>query len=91
MRVAVIGSGLSGLTAGALLAQQGHTVTIYEQHEEIGGVTAAVEKDGFKWDLGQMLLPDLGEGEAGRLVLEEIGVSDQVKTVRSWRGNVFPD
>ena len=52
MRVAVIGSGLSGLTAAALLAKRGHEVSVYEQHEEIGGVTSSVQKDGFRWDLG---------------------------------------
>jgi all-trans-retinol 13,14-reductase len=91
MKVAVIGSGLSGLTAGALLAQAGHKVTIYEQHAAIGGVTATLEQDGFKWDWGQMLIPDLGEGEPGRRILKKLGVSDQVEVVKSYRGNVFPD
>jgi phytoene dehydrogenase-like protein len=91
VKVAIIGSGLSGLCAGALLARAGHAVTVYEQYEAMGGVTATVERDGFRWDLGQMLVPDLGEGEPGRRILEELGVSDRVQTVRSHRGNVFPD
>jgi all-trans-retinol 13,14-reductase len=91
MRIAVIGSGLSGLTAGALLSQAGHQVTVYEQNGSIGGITATLEKDGFHWDWGQMLIPDLGEGESGRRILEKLGVSDQVKVVKSYRGNVFPD
>ena len=52
MKVAIIGSGLAGLTAGALCAQAGHDVAIYEQHDMIGGITATYEKDGFKWDWG---------------------------------------
>jgi all-trans-retinol 13,14-reductase len=91
MRIAVIGSGLSGLSAGALLAQAGHEVTIYEQSSTIGGITATLEQDGFKWDWGQMLIPDLGEGEPGRRILNKLGVSDQVEVVKSYRGNVFPD
>jgi phytoene dehydrogenase-like protein len=91
MKVAVIGSGLSGLTAGALLAQAGHQVTIYEQNKSIGGVTATLEQDGFKWDWGQMLITDMGEGEPVRQVLERLGVSDQVRVMKSYRGNVFPD
>ena len=31
MKVVIIGSGMSGLTAGAYLAKAGHSVTIYEQ------------------------------------------------------------
>lgn len=42
MEVAVIGSGLSGLTAAALLARAGHSVAVYEQGEAIGGVTGAM-------------------------------------------------
>jgi phytoene dehydrogenase-like protein len=91
MEVAVIGSGLSGLTAAALLSQAGHSVTLYEQHEQIGGVTATLEKDGFKWDWGQMLVNDLSAGEPGRIILEKLRVSDRVKIVKSYRGNSFPD
>jgi phytoene dehydrogenase-like protein len=45
MHVAVLGSGLSGLTAAALLVKRGHRISLYEQHPEIGGVTSAIEKD----------------------------------------------
>lgn len=91
MKVVVIGSGLSGLTAGALLAKEGHNVKIFEQHEKIGGVTATIEKDGYKWDWGQMLVPDLSKGEPGRGFLEELEISDDVKVIPSYREYYFPD
>ena len=50
MRVVIIGSGLSGLTSAALLAKEGHEVIIFEQHEKIGGVTATLEQNGYRWD-----------------------------------------
>ena len=37
-RVAVIGSGPSGLTCAAFLARRGIKVTIYEKHNELGGL-----------------------------------------------------
>ena len=52
--------GLAGLTATALLSKAGHAVTALEQHEQIGGVTASLEKRGYRWDWGQMLVPDFG-------------------------------
>jgi len=37
-RVAVVGSGVAGLTAARELARWGHTVTVYERHGEPGGM-----------------------------------------------------
>lgn len=91
MKIAVIGSGISGLTSAALLIKEGHLITVYEQHEIIGGVNATINKDGYKWDWGQMLIPDLGEGEPGRKILEKLGISEKVKTFKSYRENYFPD
>lgn len=91
MKVIVIGSGMSGLTAGAYLAQAGHTVTVYEQFSEPGGVTATLKHAGFGWDLGPLILEGFGPGDRGRRVLEELGVAEQVKVVREDRGLVLPD
>lgn len=37
-KIAIIGSGPSGLTAGALLNRKGHEVTIYERSDRVGGL-----------------------------------------------------
>jgi phytoene dehydrogenase-like protein len=94
-RVAVIGSGMAGLVAGAYLARDGHTVTVYEQYPEPGGVTATITRDGFSWDLGPLLLEGFGPGEMGTRILTEIGVPVPralgLATEPSDRGIVFPD
>ncbi len=86
MKIAIIGSGMSGLTAGAYLAKAGHSVTIYEQFPTPGGVTATVRQDGFGWDIGPLLLEGFGPGDKGRLILEELGISDQVPSIHEDRG-----
>lgn len=91
MKVIVIGSGLAGLTSAALLAKEGFDVTLFEQNEMIGGVTATLEKDGYRWDWGQMIVPDLGEGEPARQILENLGVSEKVIGIKGYRENFFPD
>jgi phytoene desaturase len=63
MKIAIIGSGTSGLVAGATLTQAGYAVSVYEQFERSGGVTAHIEKEGFKWDLGQLVVEGFGPDE----------------------------
>jgi phytoene dehydrogenase-like protein len=86
MKVAIIGSGMSGLTASAYLAKAGHAVTIYEQFPTPGGVTATIRQDGFGWDIGPLLVDGFAPGDRARIILEELGVSDQVPSVHEDRG-----
>jgi len=91
MKVVIIGSGMSGLTAGAYLARAGHTVTIFEQFPTPGGVTATVHQDGYGWDIGPLLLEGFAPGDRGRLILRELGVSMKVPAVQEDRGLAMPE
>jgi phytoene dehydrogenase-like protein len=90
MKVVIIGSGMSGLTAGAYLAQAGYDVTIFEQFPTAGGVTTTVTQDGYGWDIGPLLLEGFAPGDKGRVILEELGVSDRVPSVHEDRGLSMP-
>lgn len=46
LRIAVIGSGISGLSAAWLLSRGGHAVTLYEKEDRPGGHTNTVDVDG---------------------------------------------
>ncbi len=48
----VIGAGFGGLSAAALLAKQGHQVTILEKNESAGGRASVFEENGFRFDMG---------------------------------------
>jgi all-trans-retinol 13,14-reductase len=86
VKIIVIGSGMSGLTAGAYLSKFGHHVTIYEQFPTPGGVTATVRQDGFGWDIGPLLLEGFAPGDKGRNILAELGISDRVPAIHEDRG-----
>ncbi len=49
-RVAVIGGGITGLTAAFTLLQQGMDVTVYEARPSVGGLSAAQDFGPFQWD-----------------------------------------
>ncbi|WP_252891806.1 FAD-dependent oxidoreductase [Thermoclostridium stercorarium] len=42
MKIAIIGAGATGLTAGWKLSEKGHCVTVYEKNDRIGGLTSVV-------------------------------------------------
>jgi phytoene desaturase len=91
MKVVIIGSGISGLTAALYMLEDGHQVLVLEQYQTPGGVTAALRKDGYTWEQGQMLVEGFGPGEVVGTILSELGIFDQVETVRDDRSYSFPD
>ena len=51
-KIAIIGSGFSGLSAAAYLSKLGHEVDVYEKNKTIGGRARQIEQDGFTFDMG---------------------------------------
>ena len=50
--VIVIGSGMAGMTCGAMLGRFGRRVLVLEQHYVPGGMTHVFRRKGFTWDVG---------------------------------------
>jgi phytoene dehydrogenase-like protein len=68
---AVVGGGLAGLTAAALLAKAGQRVALLEKSESLGGRAITLVKDGFHFNLGPHAWYAGGPGTA---VLSQLGV-----------------
>jgi len=47
-KIAVIGGGIGGMEAAILCAKRGHTVTLYEKSDKLGGVFIAASAPSFK-------------------------------------------
>lgn len=91
-RVAVVGGGLGGLSAAAVLAARGADVVLFERNEWLGGKAAELRLDGYRFDMGPtiMMLPS-----AWRRVFAAAGrrLEDEVELVRldpQWRC-FYPD
>ena len=55
-RVAVIGSGLGGLSSALLLSKEGFDVKVFEMNEKPGGKANSIHKNNFRFDTGPSLI-----------------------------------
>ena len=90
-RVIIVGSGMAGLTTAAYLAREGCELDVFEQADQIGGVTTTLQSEGFAWDLGPLMVEGFAPGEPVGKILAELGCADRVELVRADRGISFPD
>ncbi len=80
-RVLVIGAGVGGLTAGALLAREGFEVTVLEAHVYPGGCAGTFYHKGFRFDAGATLAGGFQPGGPHAIVGEMLGLTWPVKRV----------
>jgi phytoene desaturase len=62
-RLVVIGAGIGGMAAAALLARDGFAVTVVERNDQTGGRARIWQKDGYTFDMGPSwyLMPEVFE------------------------------
>jgi len=70
--VAVVGGGIAGLTAAALLAAEGLTVELLESHHQCGGCAGTFRRGPYCFDVGATQVAGLEEGGIHRRLLEHL-------------------
>ncbi len=62
-KIVVVGAGLGGLSAAALLAKDGFEVELFEKNEQVGGRAWVTQEKGFTFDMGPSwyLMPEVFE------------------------------
>ncbi|MBL1209822.1 C-3',4' desaturase CrtD [Geminocystis sp. GBBB08] len=73
-QVIVIGAGIGGLTAGALLARYNYDVTIYDQAIAPGGCASTFTRKGFIFDVGATQVAGFEEGGIHHRIFYELDI-----------------
>lgn len=84
--VVVVGGGLAGLTAAAVLARHGRAVTLFESGEQLGGRGRSRHRDGFDLNIGPHAVYRAG---AGHYILRQLGVDVRGRAPKLRRGGVL--
>lgn len=73
-RVVVVGAGIGGLTAGALLARRGYEVLIADQAIVPGGCASTFQRRGFTFDVGATQVAGLEPGGIHHRIFQELDI-----------------
>lgn len=78
-QIVVIGAGIGGLTAGALLARQGFQVTVLEAHVYPGGCAGTFYHQGYRFDAGATVAGGFQKGGPHQIAGDLLGIQWDIK------------
>ena len=91
--VVIIGGGMGGLTAAALLSKAGLSVCVFEMDARPGGYLAGYRRKGFVFDTAIHWLNQCGPGGMVRRIFDFIGPgaaeTKPLRSIRRYRGDSF--
>ena len=79
--VIVIGSGMGGLTAAALLAKKGLKTLLLEKEGQVGGYVVSFKRHGFTFDATGSFVGGCQEGGELYQILKEIGALGEIEFI----------
>ncbi|MGB3571668.1 MAG: NAD(P)-binding protein, partial [Phormidesmis sp.] len=73
-KVVVVGAGIGGLTAAALLAHRGYEVKVFDQAIVPGGCASTFKRRGFTFDVGATQVAGLEPGGIHHQIFKELEI-----------------
>ncbi|MBO4268416.1 MAG: NAD(P)/FAD-dependent oxidoreductase [Bacteroidaceae bacterium] len=83
MEIIVIGAGLGGLFCGALLAREGHKVTVLEKNSHIGGGLQTFVRNGESYETGMHVAGGFHEQGSLYRICRYLGIWDRLDIAQS--------
>ncbi len=80
-KIVIIGAGIGGLTAGALLAHRGYSVLILDQALVPGGCASTFTRKGFTFDVGATQVAGLEPGGIHHRIFSELDIIPPLATI----------
>ncbi len=77
-RVGIVGAGVTGLSAAYDMAKQGHSVTVLEKAQTVGGLASGFRVEGWEWPLDRFYHHWFASDDDVLTLIKEIGQSDKV-------------
>jgi protoporphyrinogen oxidase len=95
MKIAIIGAGFSGMAAAYDLSRAGHTVTIFEAAEAVGGLASGFKEPGWEWSVEKFYHHWFASDKHMLGLIKELGWEDKVVfprplTVMYHEGKFYP-
>lgn len=75
----IIGGGIGGLFTGALLAKEGHQVTVLEKNVIVGGGLQTFVRNGVSFDTGMHMLGGLRPGHSIYRICRHLDIIDRLR------------
>ncbi len=78
-KIIIVGSGIGGLVCGAILAIEGHDVTVLEMNRQIGGNLQTYARDKHVFDSGVHYIGGLEKGQNLYKIFKYLNIIDKLK------------
>lgn len=91
--VIIIGAGIGGLAAGAILARNGKKILILEKNPVAGGYAVNFRRGDFEFDVSLHMIDGCDKGKGTHKVLEKCGILSKIQLLKPqylYR-SIYPD